>query len=343
MDLGLVALLAQRLQEYNEIEQLSELGFIWHGGEPLALPIAFYEQCRDIFADTLREITHYHTIQTNLTVLPTRHKDFLASGSFFSGIGYSIDPFGNQRRTIDGSDSTHKVIENIDWLLKQEIPCSAITVLSQQTKPFVLPTYHFFEQIGTPVRFLPFYKSADSSQLNTNALGGDEILSCWIQLFDYWLRSNEPSPIDPLTMMMDYALDYIRGATSVRYGNQFGGENIIVDHLGDVWSADDDYTENCKFGNIRHKKIEEVLCSKNRFVRLRRASQNMEKYCASCKYYGPCPGQPIRFTSAQQEEILTTFGCVTKKFLDAAVPRIGEIIERVKSENSALSNNLSSE
>ena len=53
---------------------VEDINFIWHGGEPLLVPLEFYEQLalieKDVFGS---QFSCKNTIQTNLTVLTARH------------------------------------------------------------------------------------------------------------------------------------------------------------------------------------------------------------------------------------------------------------------------------
>ncbi|TMJ35754.1 MAG: radical SAM protein [Alphaproteobacteria bacterium] len=110
---------------------VEDINFIWHGGEPLLVPLEFYEQLalieKDVFGS---QFSCKNTIQTNLTVLTARHIKFLREG-FFDDIGVSFDVYGDQRIDTSGKSRTDAVRANMQTLLDNQIEFAAIAVLTK--------------------------------------------------------------------------------------------------------------------------------------------------------------------------------------------------------------------
>ena len=125
------------------------LTVIWHAGEPLVLPIAYYETA---FAaiDALRpaSVSIHHAIQTNGMLLTPAWCTFLKKWDV--GLGVSIDGprhvHDAHRVTRSGRGTYERTIEGIRLLRREQVPFHVISVLSA-------------ENMGAPEEMLDFYVS----------------------------------------------------------------------------------------------------------------------------------------------------------------------------------------
>ena len=188
--------------------------FIWHGGEPLLIPLQVYEDIgklqREVFPPTLAVV---NLVQTNLTVLTDAQLEFLREKRFFAdGLGVSFDVYGDQRIDVRGRLRTETVIANLQRLQDAGIRFGAITVLARNTLPKIVPIFRFYEALGIGFRLLPFYKSANASQLDAHALGFAEITGALKAVFDAWWVSERATPVHPLDEYLRYASAAVGGA-----------------------------------------------------------------------------------------------------------------------------------
>jgi len=113
MSLDSIARMFSNISIEADKGQMERLRFVWHGGEPLLIPIDYYEAIaglqREIFANKIEVV---NVAQTNLTILTDRHIEFLKSG-FFSSLGVSFDVYGDQRVDVRGGQSTEIVLANM--------------------------------------------------------------------------------------------------------------------------------------------------------------------------------------------------------------------------------------
>src|SRR3954453_19999673 len=104
-----------------------EVHFIWHGGEPLLIPVSYYEatfaQQGEAFAGLQAEITIKNLIQTNLTFLDQDRIDLLKR---FDHIGVSADIVGGLRQDIKGRSRESATIKNMERLKLEGIDFGAI-------------------------------------------------------------------------------------------------------------------------------------------------------------------------------------------------------------------------
>jgi len=114
----------------------SELTVCWHAGEPLVLPIAFYEDAIGAVAEALGTATLVtHAVQTNATLIDDAWCRFLRRHGV--SVGVSVDGpaslHDRHRRGRDGRP-THAAVERGMRLLRAHgVPLHAIAVVTRAT------------------------------------------------------------------------------------------------------------------------------------------------------------------------------------------------------------------
>jgi uncharacterized protein len=126
-----------------------ELTVIWHAGEPLVVPVAFYETAFQTI-ESLRpsSLRLHHSFQTNGMLITPQWCDLFRK--WHIGVGVSIDGprhFNDQHRlSRTGRSTFDRTIEGIRMLRRENIPFHVISVLSGKN-------------IGAPQEMLDFYLS----------------------------------------------------------------------------------------------------------------------------------------------------------------------------------------
>lgn len=108
---------------------------VWHAGEPLVLPVAWY---RHAFAATASaapgSTVLAHSIQTNAMLLTDEWCDFLLEHSV--RLGVSIDGPARlhdaRRKTRDGKGTHARVMQGIELLQRRGVPFHVIAVIGEQ-------------------------------------------------------------------------------------------------------------------------------------------------------------------------------------------------------------------
>ncbi len=129
----------------------NELTVVWHAGEPLVLPPAYYEEAfaaiaQEIDADT--RVTQ--AMQTNATLIDGGWCDFFLRHSV--SLGVSVDGpaalHDRHRRTRRGA-GTHAAVERaIEMLHARRVPFHAIAVITAATLAAPDAFYDWFERCG---------------------------------------------------------------------------------------------------------------------------------------------------------------------------------------------------
>ena len=127
------------------------LSVVWHAGEPMVLPIAFY---RDAFAmiEQLRprDLAVVHSFQTNGTLIDDAWCDFFAEARV--NVGVSIDGprqlHDRNRVTRSGRGTFDRTIAGIRMLRRHAVPFHVISVLSSQSMAAPRDMFDFYVAEG---------------------------------------------------------------------------------------------------------------------------------------------------------------------------------------------------
>jgi uncharacterized protein len=128
-----------------------ELTLIWHAGEPLAVPISWYEEA---FA-TIRRIVPpearlTHSVQSNGTLINQKWCDFIKKENI--SIGLSIDGpaflHDAHRKTRQGAGTHEAGMRGLNLLRQNGIPFHVISVITREALGHAREIYDFFESAG---------------------------------------------------------------------------------------------------------------------------------------------------------------------------------------------------
>jgi uncharacterized protein len=126
-----------------------QLTVIWHAGEPLVMPVSYYEEAFKLI-ESLRpqDIQVRHSFQTNGLLLSKNWCDLFKKWQV--GVGVSIDGprrFNDAHRVgRNGRSTFDKVIAGIRLLRSEQVPFHVISVLTHQS-------------LDSPDEMLEFYRS----------------------------------------------------------------------------------------------------------------------------------------------------------------------------------------
>ena len=112
-----------------------ELTIIWHAGEPLAVPISWYEEALATISVTApTEANIVHSIQSNGTLLNQRWCDFIKSHDIRVGLSIDGPDFLHDlhRKTRRGDGSHRAAMRGLQLLKDNDIPFHVIAVITQR-------------------------------------------------------------------------------------------------------------------------------------------------------------------------------------------------------------------
>lgn len=316
----------RHVADFARKNKIDNVDFLWHGGEPLLIPLAFYDEIAGLQQEAFgTDVSYSNSMQTNLTVLTDRHIAWLRDKAFLSSMGVSFDVLGDQRVDKTGQTRTKAIAANMQKLIDNGVHFGAISVLSRATLPHVRQIYQFFDGLGIGSRFLPFYMNAYEKQIQEHALTHAEIVAGLNAAFDTWLESENATPALPISEYLDYATTWLGGGEGMTYNIRENECVFIVNTNGDTYGIAHAYEPEYLYGNIFTQSLDEILASAGRARAVKEAEMRVARHCAGCKYFGACSGHFAASATPQQQSMLETGGCPVAGVIDHMVARLEQV------------------
>jgi uncharacterized protein len=127
--------------------------FVWHAGEPLAVPVEWYEKALELIASEappgLRII---HSFQSNGTLINDRWCEFIKSHKVSMGLSIDGPAFIHDvhRKTRQGKGTHEAAMRGVRKLHEHQIPFHVIAVVSEASLDHADAIYDFFVDHGMP-------------------------------------------------------------------------------------------------------------------------------------------------------------------------------------------------
>ncbi|HEX3474547.1 MAG TPA: radical SAM protein [Kofleriaceae bacterium] len=268
---------------------------IWHGGEPLTLPLdyleAIFELAREVIAESCidrKRITL--AMQTNLYAVSDRALGLLKQHRI--GLGVSFDLVRGVRRTLTGKATEDRVLRNLERLREAGIEHGAITVLATHTCPAICDIFDFWAARRVPWRVLPLFAGPPGRDHAAFAASEDELVQAMCRLFAHWMRARAQIVVKPLDEWLANVVRHMIGLRARPYDRRQGETVFVVRPDGNVLQVGDLGNTSQPLGNLEHQTIAELLASPAYAASLDRTDAITEKLCGGCRFRGGCDGYP---------------------------------------------------
>jgi len=149
---------------------------VWHAGEPLVLPVAFYERALAIVdAHNAGCLPVDHSFQTNGTLITQAWCDFIKANPVRIGVSLDGPAFLHDafRKTREGLGTHRRVMEGVRRLRENAIPFHVIAVLTRPSLDFPDEMYDFF--VRHEVRDVGFNVEEIEGPHRSSSLQSDDI------------------------------------------------------------------------------------------------------------------------------------------------------------------------
>lgn len=145
MPLALVDTIATRVAESGLLSD--QVTVVWHAGEPLVLPVAYYESAVDALAARLPpSVSVRHAFQTNAILIQDDWCRFFGRPGIT--VGVSVDgpaPLHDvHRKTRSGKGTLEATVAGMDRLRERAIPFDVITVLTHDSLEYPDELFDFY-------------------------------------------------------------------------------------------------------------------------------------------------------------------------------------------------------
>lgn len=276
------------------------VSIVWHAGEPLAVPIAFYEDAFARFKAKAPEITFTHCIQTNGTIIDQRWCDLFVEHGVNVGVSIDGPAFLHDRHRKDrrGRGTHESVMRGIEALKANSIPFHTISVVTADSLNHADEIFEFFLNLGAfqvGFNIEELEGTHGSSSLLEDR--GDKVEAFFRRLYRLQKESTQYLPIREFHRAYSAIANVC--CTEERGVNQQAEpfKILSIDWNGNIstfspellGSARAEYNNFC-FGNVQRDDLES-LAQNQLFLRLAAEIRaGVEKCANECEHFAFCGG-----------------------------------------------------
>ena len=290
------------IREYIAANDVPEVTFNWHGGEPLVLGLDFYRKAMELERKYADGKTVFNTLQTNGTLLTPEWADFLRENRFLVGISIDgpRDIHDKYRKDRGGAGTFDKVVCGIGLLRAHGVEFNTMSTVNKVSEGRGLEVYRFLQSLGSRyMQFMPVVEHVKQRRIVSPTTEGAR-LAPWsvsslgfgqfmCDIFDYWVRNDVGRTFVGL---FDATLANWCGVMpgTCAYDHTCGG-NAVIEHNGDLYPCDHFVYPQYRLGNIAETPIRSMMES-SRQVKFGIDKRNsLPAKCFRCQYLHLCNGE----------------------------------------------------
>ena len=302
-------------RQYIESNDVPEVTFNWHGGEPLVMGLDFYRKAVELQHKYAGGKLIHNTIQTNGTLITPEWADFFRENDFLVGISIDgpADIHDRFRKDKGGLPTFDKVMRGVTLLRQRGVQFNTMTTVNKASEGRGAEVYRFLKSIGS--RYMQFMPVVEHVMYPVDSQGRvlkkarpyivspetpGAYLARWsvssqgfgkfmCDIFDEWWKGDVGRYF---VNLFDATLAGYCGAQpgSCAYAATCGG-NLVVEHNGDVYPCDHFVYPEYFSGNIESEHLRKIASSdvQRRFGLNKRNA--LPSKCIACKYVNLCHGE----------------------------------------------------
>lgn len=263
-------------------EEYESAWFIWHGGEPMTLPMSFYKDAVSMQEQYFgkKSFRYGNTIQTNGLLLNRRFMAYCREKAINVGVSYE-GPYNSILREGD-------VEKALSALSSKENKYSVSATISRETASRQRELYEYFRDTGTNLSLSPVIP-AGCARCNGTVPDVDEYIRGSIEAFDAWMH--DPDHNVPLIPHYLYVLNYLGDPTPSDCAHTSCLTKwLCINPDGSVYPCAKACPEEFLMGNVNDMdSISEAFQSEG-FRRMLLGSVRRREKCSSCEVYRYCNG-----------------------------------------------------
>ena len=275
----------------------------WHAGEPLTVPISFYEAALERIREAESQYNQQpckvnYSFQTNATLINQAWCDFFQQYPIHVGVSIDGPDFIHDahRQTRKGLGSHASTMRGIRFLQKNQINFNVIAVITEDSLDYADEIFNFFVDNGINDVGLNMEETEGiNSSSSLDRLGTEERYSAFIQRFwELAAQTNGEFKLREFEVICSLIYDNFRQEkTDMNHPLAI----VNFDYQGNFSTFDPELlsikTERYGdfiLGNVLHDSLESV-CHTDKFQSIYRDMVNGVEQCQnSCEYFGVCGG-----------------------------------------------------
>lgn len=301
-------ILEEYTRQYIEANEVPEVTFTWHGGEPLLAGLDYFRKAIEFQRRYSGGKTIINSLQTNGTMLNADWCRFFHDNRFL--IGVSIDGPRDiheaYRVNRAGIPTFDKVMNGINLMAQFMVEYNTLSVVNKLSEGRGAEVYKFLKSIGSRfMQFLPvveYVLPAGGSGRPVIVKPGTEgsVMASWsvsatgyghflTDIFDVWVLSDVGTYF---VQAFDMTLaQWVGAKPGLCVCSETCGDALVVEHNGDVYSCDHFVYPELRLGNILEDNLADLYRSQKQFDFGINKRNNLPGQCRRCEYYFACRGE----------------------------------------------------
>jgi uncharacterized protein len=272
---------------------------VWHASEPLVLPISFYRQAFEIqnrWNTTGARVTN--AFQTNATLITQQWCDFFREHEVQIGVSIDGPRALHDAHRVDRKDrgTFDRAMKGIELLRANNIPFSAIAVITSDTIQHPDEFWHFFHELQ-PIRLGLNPEEVEGCNSHSS-LHSEEGIAQYKQFLQRLLTLNTQSQSFLSIREFDVLLQRIQVGQEMDQADtntplailNFDLEGNISTFSPEMLSITHPIYDKITFGNVFTHSLEDIF-THTKFTRVNTLIQQGVARCKeSCQYFALCGG-----------------------------------------------------
>ncbi len=317
-----------------------EIYFGWQGGEPTLMGLDFFRQAVYFQQKYGTHQSVGNGFQTNGLLIDRNWARFFHQYNFL--LGLSLDGpehvHDHYRRHSNGQGSWSKVVEAAKWLLDSEVATNALVVINDYSVRFPEEIYEFLKNLGlTYMQFIPCLepnpgnpgKPADFS------VPAEQYGDFLLKLFELWkadFRHGRPSTYIRNFEALLFAFSGLTPPDCTLHKEC--GDYVVVEHNGEVYACDFYVQPEWKLGNVKEKRLVDMLNSASQRKFGKRKSLLPEE-CKKCEWLLYCRGGCPKERGYQTEPGKNYFCQSYKRFFSQSGPFFQDLTKNLEIDKTS--------
>lgn len=333
------------VREYIAANEVPEVTFNWHGGEPLVLGLDFFRRAVKLERKYAAGKKINNTVETNGVLLNREWADFFAQNGFLVGISIDgpRDIHDKFRRDRGGAPTFDKVLHGVEILRSAGVEFNAMSTVNAASEGRGAEVYQFLKSLGTRyLQFMPVVEHVKGGRIVDPSEPGAQIAPWSVSasafgrflcdIFDQWVRNDVGRYF---VGQFDAALaSWCKVSPGICAFGETCGANAVIEHNGDVYPCDHFVYSKYKLGNIADNTIPEMMAS-DAMVRFGIDKRNsLPSACRQCQWRFACNGEcpKHRFNRTERGETSLNALCAGYKMFYSHVAPYMDVMKQLLSQ-----------
>jgi uncharacterized protein len=305
--------LAAFITKYITSQPTPVVEFVWQGGEPTLLGVAFFRRVIELQRPFAELKTIRNSLQTNGTLLDDEWCRFLKQHNFM--VGLSLDGprtiHDRYRRDRKGKGSFDATMRGLKLLQQHGVEYNVMASVGRETAKEPLAVYRFFKDAGVEfMQFTPVVERlADEqsagiglrlagpatlerreaqTQVNEWSVVPDAYGDFLIEIFEEWVRHDVGTVF---VMNFEWAINAWIGAPSpVCVHAKQCGRSLVIEHDGSLYACDHCVYPQFLLGNILTDTLPGMVEQSLRTQFGISKESTLPRCCRECEALAACQG-----------------------------------------------------